>query len=170
MNSRAVSRATSWSANSSTGEKSEQAWYSPSDTCSQSADEPTCCGSLVWVAPPAILVALSALRGEPHALSGIAAGDWRLFFLQRDRWRALKAADVRPALQVVEREFGLLEIHHQDQGQVLDAGRAILEFLLARYQPGHFFHFEMIPDRLPEQLRALIRKFPPGAMQFEVTL
>jgi hypothetical protein len=34
---------------------------------------------LVWVAPPAILVALSALRGEPHALSGIAAGDWRLF-------------------------------------------------------------------------------------------
>jgi hypothetical protein len=34
---------------------------------------------LVWVAPPAILVALSALRGEPHALSGIAAGDWRTF-------------------------------------------------------------------------------------------
>jgi hypothetical protein len=34
---------------------------------------------LVWVAPPAILVALSALRGAPHALSGIAAGDWRPF-------------------------------------------------------------------------------------------
>ena len=29
------------------------------------------------------------------ALSGaIATGDWRLFFLERDRWRALKAADV----------------------------------------------------------------------------
>src|SRR6478735_2224653 len=29
------------------------------------------------------------------ALSGsIAAGDWRLFFLQRDRWRALTPADV----------------------------------------------------------------------------
>ena len=27
----------------------------------------------------------------------IAAGDWRLFFLQRDRWRALKAADVQRA-------------------------------------------------------------------------
>jgi len=26
----------------------------------------------------------------------------------------------------------------------------------------------MIPDRLPEQLRALIQKFPPGAVQFEV--
>jgi len=34
---------------------------------------------LVWVAPPMVLVALSALRGEPHALSGIAAGDWRPF-------------------------------------------------------------------------------------------
>ncbi len=34
---------------------------------------------LVWVAPPAILVSLSALRSSPHALSGIADGDWRPF-------------------------------------------------------------------------------------------
>ena len=46
--------------------------------------------------------------------------------------------------------------------------RAILEFFLARYQPGHFFHFEMIPDRLPESLRETIAKFPPGVLQFEV--
>jgi hypothetical protein len=46
--------------------------------------------------------------------------------------------------------------------------KAILEFFLARYQPGHFFHFEMIPDRLPESLREVIAKFPPGALQFEV--
>ena len=46
--------------------------------------------------------------------------------------------------------------------------RAILEFFLARYQPGHFFHFEMIPDRLPESLREIIAKFPAGALQFEV--
>jgi hypothetical protein len=32
---------------------------------------------LVWVAPPALLVSLAALRGEPHTLSGIASGDWR---------------------------------------------------------------------------------------------
>ncbi len=32
---------------------------------------------LVWVAPPTLLIALAALRGEPHALSGIASGDWR---------------------------------------------------------------------------------------------
>jgi len=46
--------------------------------------------------------------------------------------------------------------------------QAILEFFLERCQPGHFFHFEMIPDRLPEALREIIARFPPGALQFEV--
>lgn len=45
---------------------------------------------------------------------------------------------------------------------------AILEFFLARHQPGLFLHFEMIPDRLPAALRHLIGQFPPGALQFEV--
>ncbi len=49
-----------------------------------------------------------------------------------------------------------------------DINKAILEFFLERHQPGHFFHFEMIPDRLPESLREVIAKFPPGALQFEV--
>ena len=48
------------------------------------------------------------------------------------------------------------------------ASRAILEFFLARSRPGLFVHFEMIPDRLPEALREVIGKFPPGALQFEV--
>jgi ethanolamine utilization microcompartment shell protein EutL len=42
---------------------------------------------------------------------------------------ALKAADVRPALQIVEREFGLLEIHSRTQSEVLAAGQAVLEYL-----------------------------------------
>jgi radical SAM superfamily enzyme YgiQ (UPF0313 family) len=46
--------------------------------------------------------------------------------------------------------------------------RAILEFFLERHRPGRFFHFEMIPDRLPESLREIIARFPPGALQFEV--
>ncbi len=50
----------------------------------------------------------------------------------------------------------------------VDVSKAILEFFLERYQPGHFFHFEMIPDRLPESLREVIAKFPPGALQFEI--
>ena len=42
---------------------------------------------------------------------------------------ALKATKVVPAVQVVERAYGLLEIHEHDKGEVLSAGRAILEFL-----------------------------------------
>jgi radical SAM superfamily enzyme YgiQ (UPF0313 family) len=50
----------------------------------------------------------------------------------------------------------------------LNISKAILQFFLDRYTPGLFLHFEMIPDRLPEALRALIAQFPPGALQFEV--
>ena len=46
--------------------------------------------------------------------------------------------------------------------------KALLDFFLTRYQPGMFFHFEMIPDRLPAELREVIAKFPPGVLQFEV--
>jgi radical SAM superfamily enzyme YgiQ (UPF0313 family) len=44
----------------------------------------------------------------------------------------------------------------------------IVQFFLDRYTPGLFIHFEMIPDRLPEALRQVIARFPPGALQFEV--
>jgi radical SAM superfamily enzyme YgiQ (UPF0313 family) len=50
----------------------------------------------------------------------------------------------------------------------LEFSRSILQFFLDRVEPGMFLHFEMIPDRLPEALRELIRQFPPGALQFEV--
>src|SRR5262245_26691401 len=42
---------------------------------------------------------------------------------------ALKSNDVRPALQVVERAFGVLEIHAFSQAEVLAAGRAMLDYL-----------------------------------------
>jgi radical SAM superfamily enzyme YgiQ (UPF0313 family) len=50
----------------------------------------------------------------------------------------------------------------------LAVSRRILEFFLERMSPGLFVHFEMVPDRLPEQLREIIAKFPPGSLQFEV--
>jgi radical SAM superfamily enzyme YgiQ (UPF0313 family) len=61
-------------------------------------------------------------------------------------------------LKFVDRTFNLS----------VPTSRAILEFCLANWQPGRFFHFEMVPDRLPETLREIIAKFPPGALQFEV--
>jgi hypothetical protein len=42
---------------------------------------------------------------------------------------ALKATRVRPGMQIVERLFGLLEVHHSDQAEVRAAGAAILEAL-----------------------------------------
>ena len=42
---------------------------------------------------------------------------------------ALKATHCTPAIMVVERAFGLLEIHEHDKGQVLLGGRAVLDYL-----------------------------------------
>ena len=42
---------------------------------------------------------------------------------------ALKATKARPAYQIVERSFGMLEIHHSNQGEVMQGGRAILNGL-----------------------------------------
>ncbi len=42
---------------------------------------------------------------------------------------ALKATSVQPGVQVVERAFGLLELHSFDQGDVRQAGDAILQSL-----------------------------------------
>jgi len=42
---------------------------------------------------------------------------------------ALKRTRVMPGMQIVERAYGLLELHHDDQGEVREAGRFILEEL-----------------------------------------
>ena len=55
--------------------------------------------------------------------------------------RALKATSAMPGMLIVERAFGLLELHHEDQGQVRQAGEVILEHLGAR-----------IEDRLPPKI------------------
>ncbi|MBC7542301.1 MAG: hypothetical protein H7338_06185 [Candidatus Sericytochromatia bacterium] len=42
---------------------------------------------------------------------------------------ALKQTRVKPGMQIVERAFGVLEVHHDDQGEVRAAGDAILRSL-----------------------------------------
>ena len=42
----------------------------------------------------------------------------------------------------------------------------ILQFFSGR-QP-LFLHFEMVPDRLPDELKELIQRFPAGSLQFEI--
>jgi radical SAM superfamily enzyme YgiQ (UPF0313 family) len=44
----------------------------------------------------------------------------------------------------------------------------ILNFFLERMEPGLFVHFEMVPDRFPQQLRDVVGRFPPGSLQLEI--
>lgn len=44
----------------------------------------------------------------------------------------------------------------------------IMEFFLQRMTDDLFLHFELIPDRLPEPLKAVIQRFPAGSLQFEI--
>ncbi len=46
--------------------------------------------------------------------------------------------------------------------------KKILEFFLAKVHLGLFLHFELVPDRLPEELKEVIKKFPHGSLQFEI--
>ncbi len=50
----------------------------------------------------------------------------------------------------------------------IDHSRRILEFFLQRLDEDLFLHFELIPDHLPEALKALIQRFPPHSLQFEI--
>jgi len=56
----------------------------------------------------------------------------------------------------------------------VDASVRILQFFLDRLPAPDalgidlFVHFEVVPDHLPDRLKVLIAKFPPGVLQFEV--
>jgi hypothetical protein len=58
----------------------------------------------------------------------------------------------------------------------IDIAVRILQFFLDRLPApgsgastaGLFVHFEAVPDHLPDPLKALIERFPPGVLQFEV--
>lgn len=47
-------------------------------------------------------------------------------------------------------------------------GLRILDFFLERLDDRLFVHFEVIPDHLPDKLKAAIVRFPAGMLQFEV--
>jgi radical SAM superfamily enzyme YgiQ (UPF0313 family) len=50
----------------------------------------------------------------------------------------------------------------------IDSSLRILQFFLDRLSADLFLHFEVIPDHLPDRLKAMIAQFPPGVLQFEV--
>ena len=84
----------------------------------------------------------------------VRKADTTAFLAQMER---LLARGLR-SFKFVDRTFNLGIAH----------ATAILRFFRERWTPGLFVHFELIPDRLPDELRAEIAVFPPGALQFEV--
>ena len=42
-----------------------------------------------------------------------------------------------------------------------------LQFFLLEFRPGLFLHIEAIPDRLPQELRDILLRFPPASLQVE---
>jgi len=84
----------------------------------------------------------------------------------------VRQAPIEPFLASLELllERGVLHFKFVDRTFNLNlvTSRRILEFFLERLRPGLFLHFEMVPDRLPPELRELIARFPAGMMQLEV--
>jgi radical SAM superfamily enzyme YgiQ (UPF0313 family) len=50
----------------------------------------------------------------------------------------------------------------------IDHSIRILDFFLERLDDKLFLHYEIIPDHLPEKLKAAIQRFPAGTLQFEI--
>ena len=86
-------------------------------------------------------------------------GRVRVFPLERlfAQWQKLLDRGAR-RFKFVDRTFNL----------DLNTACAILNFFLERQRPGLFLHFEIVPDRFSEELYGLVKKFPAGALQFEV--
>jgi hypothetical protein len=57
---------------------------------------------------------------------------------------AVKATEARPGAQLVEREFGMFEVHSRSQAEVLEAGRIVLDRI------GH-----QIADRLKPEIASI---------------
>lgn len=84
----------------------------------------------------------------------------------------VRRAELAPFLAAMQRLYdqGLRHFKFVDRtfNLGIDFAVAILRFFRERYTPELFLHFELIPDRLPDKLRAEIAAFPAGALQFEV--
>jgi radical SAM superfamily enzyme YgiQ (UPF0313 family) len=108
------------------------------------------------------LLYVEASRGCPFkcefCLSALDKTAWA--FEQERFLAALEALYQRGArnFKFVDRTFNLK----------IDSSLTILQFFLDRLTPDLFLHFEVIPDHLPERLKAMIARFPPGVLQFEV--
>lgn len=74
-------------------------------------------GSVAAGAPP--------VEGMSSLYIEMAPGNWVFKVVDR----VLKSVDVLPGAQIVERQFGMFEVHSSSQAEVLRAGEVVLESL-----------------------------------------
>lgn len=109
----------------------------------------------------------------------------RVIYVEASRGCPYKCEYCLSSLDVSVRNFPIEEFL-QDMDRLIERGakqfkfvdrtfnlspkisKSILQFFLKRMDRGLFLHFEMVPDRLPTELKDLISQFPEGALQFEV--
>ena len=108
------------------------------------------------------LTYVEASRGCPYACeycaSSVTPGVRRF---PRDRVLAA-------CRRLLERGARRLKFVDRSFNAGLDDALPILEFFLAECRPGLQVHFEMVPDRFPEPLRAVLRRAPPGLFRLEL--
>jgi ethanolamine utilization microcompartment shell protein EutL len=79
---------------------------------------------------------------------------------------AVKATEARPGAQIVEREFGMFEVHSRSQAEVLEAGRVVLARLgleiVDRVKP-EIASVQVITNVDPYQAQ-LLNRFRRGSM------
>jgi hypothetical protein len=79
---------------------------------------------------------------------------------------AVKATEAKPGAQVVEREFGMFEVHSHSQAEVLEAGRIVLQRLglevPSRVKPA-LASIQVITNVDPYQAQ-LLNRFRRGSM------
>lgn len=79
---------------------------------------------------------------------------------------AVKATEARPGAQIVEREFGMFEVHSTSQAAVLEAGRVVLDRLGLREEDRihpEVVSMQVITNVDPYQAQ-LINRFRRGSM------
>ena len=79
---------------------------------------------------------------------------------------AVKATEAKPGAQIVEREFGMFEVHSRSQSEVLEAGRIVLERIGLTIQDRHkpeIASVQIITNVDPYQAQ-LLNRFRRGSM------
>jgi hypothetical protein len=79
---------------------------------------------------------------------------------------AVKATEAKPGAQLVEREFGMFEVHSKSQAEVLEAGRIVLERLSLTIQDRikpEIASVQIITNVDPYQAQ-LLNRFRRGSM------